>query len=41
MAKKMEKEMMMRIIEHILIGFTFAIMIAAPIFIIGALFSEI
>ena len=32
---------MMKIMEHILLGFTFAIMIAAPIFIIGALFAEL
>ena len=33
--------MMMRTIEHILLGFTFANMIALPIFIIGALFAEL
>jgi hypothetical protein len=35
------QEIMMRILEHILLGFTFAIMIALPIFIIGALFAEL
>ena len=32
---------MMKIMEHILIAMTFAIMIALPIFIIGALFTEL
>jgi len=35
------QKIMMIIMENILIGFTFAIMIAAPIFIIGAFIQQL